>query len=174
MEKSNITDKSTIEQAINQALGQVVKQVKHWTRKELVNILDQQRKQDQPLIVPLGSNCYLIGNYAIRPYQDHWLMIYRYNDQELVFANKTAAIFYAVCQQRGRTQLADQIYTYDNACVRLSRDHTRFRQRLEHSQQRGHGSQDLYRSRYLETQAQLRHQQQLLEKSLKMAKYIKL
>ena len=171
MDKYNTVDKLTIEQTIDRALKQVVTQVKHWSRKELENLLDQ-KNQPQPLIVPLGRNCYLIGNYALRSINHTWAMIYRYNDQELIFLNRHAAIFYAICQQNGRGQLADEIYRYDQACLRINHDVEFYQNKLEHHKNKG--NTELFRSRYLESRARLNHQRQLLEKSLKMAKYIKL
>ena len=172
MDRSNIVDKSTIEQAVNQALSQAVKKITTWTRKELSNSLAQAKATGKtPIIMAFTNNCYLVGDYAIRQCQDQWSMIYRYNDRELVFDSRTSAIFYAVCEQIGRIDLSDQILTYDQEVSRLRIDHSIYHTRLQRSK---NSNADLYRTRYLQTSAQLATAIQRLEKTLRMAKYINL
>ncbi len=169
MAQSNTVSKTTIDQAVKQA----VKHVKGWTRQHLQQVLDRHQKDNVPLIVALGSSGFLIGNYAIRCINERWHMIYRYNDQELEFVRKNSAIFYAVCYQARRGQLADQILKQDNDIDRLQNELSFYRIRIDQAQSRRRTQNlDLYLSRYQETQAQLHHAEKLLEKSLQMAKYI--
>lgn len=172
MDKSIIANKSTIEQAVQAA----VRQVRIWTRRELQALLDQtQHQRQKPIIFPLGKHGFLVGNYAIRRQQDYWCMIYRYNDQELEFTDQESAIMYAVLQQIGRRELADQLLQYDQTCSRLSQEIERFRLRYQQAgRRRNYQQKDLYQFRHDQAQMQLRHSRDLLEKTLKMAKYYNL
>ena len=173
-EKFNILNKSTVEHAVKE----VVKHVKRWTRKELETLLASSiiSKEKIPIIVQLDDQCYLIGDYACSLINDHWHLIYRNSDKELEFQNKNSAIFYAICQQTNRYQLAEQILKYDNDILRLRQKANIYRTRYI---QAGKGKQkssysDIYSCRYHESMAKMSHARVLLEKSLKMAKYFNL
>jgi hypothetical protein len=169
MDKSNTVNKQTVEQAILDA----VKHIKNWTKQELSNLLARHKfSKDTILIIPIGHAGYLIGNYALRHVSNEWHMIYRYNDQELVFHNRNAAMFYAICQQTSRISLADQIYNYDQQVHRLDREVDHFRIRIKRSsKKRERDIKQLYDSRYQESVLKLKHARFLLEKTLQMAKY---
>jgi hypothetical protein len=169
MDKSNTVNKQTIEQAIVDA----VKHIKNWTKQELKHLLAQNRfSKDNILIIPIGTAGYLIGNYALRQVNNEWHMIYRYNDIELIFYNRNAAMFYAICQQTHRIPLADQIYCYDQQVNRLDIEAAQFKIRIKQSQNKKNSDQlELYASRHQETTLKLRHARFLLEKTLDLAKY---
>ena len=169
MDTSNTVDKSTIEQAVAQA----VRHVRQWTKQELSNILKEYRPgQEPPLIIPIAGHGMLIGNYAIMNDQGLYQMIYRYNDDQLTFCDRTAAIFYAVCMQIGRSQLADQIKNCDRDINRLNVEAERLRYRLKQAvKKRNSMNIDLYTSRYQETLAQLTQRRHHQEKNLRFAKY---
>lgn len=169
MDKSSTVNKQTIEQAIIEA----VKHIKNWTKLELKNILAQQRfSKDNILIIPIGQSGFLIGNYALRHVDKEWHMIYRYNDIELVFYNRNAAMFYAICQQTNRINLADQILNYDQQVNRLDIESNYFRIRIKRSERKKDPQlKYLYASRYQESILKLQHAKFLLEKTLDLAKY---
>lgn len=171
--KSNILSKSTVEQAVKE----VVKHVKRWTRKELEVLLNTNNSRVKiPIIVPLDDHCYLIGNYACCFKDDCWSLIYRNNDKELQFQNKSSALFYAICQQTSRYQLAEQILKYDNDILRLKFKAELYRNRyyLAKKNKRSGHSSEVYSCRYNETVSKIGHARVLLEKSLKSAKYFNL
>jgi hypothetical protein len=170
MDKSITVNKSKVEEAVKYA----VKHVKSWTREELKKLLNTPRsRQDLPLIIQIGNHGYIIGNYAIKQVHDRWHMIYNYSDDTLVFANKHAAIFYAVCNQIGRTAMADEIKNCDEDINRLIVEVDRLKLRLQQAIKRKNSMNiDLYRSRYEQALAQLKTRQFRLEKTLKSAKYI--
>ena len=171
MVKSNIEDRSQVEKAVLQA----VKHVKTWTRKELQSLLSKNSaKHDPPLIIELNNSLYLIGNYAINRWDNCWHMIYRYNDDEIVFTSRQAAILYAVCQQSNRYELANLILKNDQDISRLTIKTEQYRLRLEQVNRKNRNNLDLYQSRLVESRCQLRYSQFLLEKNLKLAKYFNL
>lgn len=164
MEKFSIENKLIVEHAVEQA----VDLVKSWTRQELENLVSKNNiKKKQLLILPLGKHGFIIGNYALKPVEDQWYMLYRYHDKELVFKHKNAAMFYAICQSLGNNKLAEQLLGYDQEINRLNVEADRLKQRIE----RKNKNYDLYLNRYYQTRAQLQQKRFLLEKSLKLAKY---
>lgn len=166
---SNTVDKKQVEQAVDH----VVKHIKQWTRAELADIINQKKPKNQkPLIIELDTNNLLVGNYAIKHYLDSWILIYRYNDQELWFEYKNSAIFYAICQHRNRHDLADQIMSYDQNINRLKREAEHFKKRIQRAKNRPILTRELYSNRLTEVIAHLKHQHHLLEKTLKIAKYL--
>jgi hypothetical protein len=169
MDKSNTVNKQIIEQAIIEA----VKHIRYWTKKELSNLLVQHRfSKDNILIIPVGTSCFLVGNYAIRKHNNEWHMIYRYNDNELKFQSRNAALFYSICMQTNRQQLADLIYTQDQHVNRLSIETDRYQIRLKHlSRNKNLDLRQLYTSRHDDSKLKLKHARFLLEKSLTIAKY---
>jgi len=169
MDKSHIENKSQIEQAVKLA----IRHVREWTRSELRTILSKPRVRTEiPIIIPLGPRGFLVGDYAMLQTGSVWNMIYRYNDQELEFVERDAAIFYAVCQQTNRLSMAEQLYKYDQNINRLNVKVEQFKTRLERaSRNRNSNAKDLYVSRHSETVAQLKRNQFLLEKTLNLAKY---
>lgn len=166
---SNTVDKKQVEQAVDH----VVKHIKQWTKAELAEIINQKKPRNQsPLIVELSANHFLVGNYAIKHYVDSWVLIYRYNDQELCFEYKNSAIFYAICQHRNRYDLSDQIMLYDQNINRLKREAEHFKQRIQRAKNRPMLTRELYTNRLTQVTVNLRHQHHLLEKTLKIAKYL--
>jgi len=171
MEKYNTVDKKQVEQAV----AQTVKYLSSWTRQQLKEILNQQANQKKPLIVKLGNNGYLVGNYALRKNSDSWSMIYRYDDQELLFSNHESAMFYAILQQTGKILLANQIFNQDQSVSRLQSKILMYKLRYQRSDKKKNQSHcDLYLSRYNQAQMQLQDIQFQLKKSLQMAKYYNL
>jgi len=172
-EKFNILNTSIVEQAVDEA----VRRVKHWTRKELEILLNRKNSQEKiPIIVQIDKHCFLVGNYACLNKDDHWYLIYRNNDQELQFQEKNSAVFYAICYQTNRYQLAEQILKYDNDILRLKIKADLYRMRYDKSikTKKHTDAGNIYSCRYYETRARILRAQGLLEKSLKLAKYFNL
>lgn len=165
MEESNIKNKQVLEQAVNEA----VSTVKQFTKKEIARLL--QDPKTQPLIIPVGDLGFIIGSYAIKQYKDLWYVALIYNlSDETAFQNRFAAIFYALSLQNKNYNLAQEIVRYDLDVDRIGQKVNRYRRLLKTkpSQQ----LQAVYSCRLQEFEHQLRHKQNLLTKSLKMAKYI--
>lgn len=167
------TTKNKIVTNVEKEIDQVVKKIKKWTRKELQRLIDDKKKQDpKPLIVPINERLILVGNYAIQNIANQWHMIYRYNDKEIIFINKKAAILYAICCQTSKFTLSDQILRYDQDIDRLGIEIHRLQQRFDASLKKGKtGYIDLYLSKQQEASARLINKKNQLEKILDMAKY---
>lgn len=168
MDRSNIANKSAIERAVKIA----VNEVRSWTRQELKSILSNPNSNNHPLIIPVGQG-FIIGNYAIKPMSGQWHVVYRYNDTEQCFSTKRTAMFYVILQQINQHDLAARILEYDTNINRLTIEVERFRTRMTQSaRKKNFAAYDLYTNRHQESMTRLQHNQFLLEKSLKMAKYI--
>jgi hypothetical protein len=76
-------------------------------------------------------------------------------------------------QQINQHDLAARILEYDTNINRLTIEVERFRTRMTQSaRKKNFAAYDLYTNRHQESMTRLQHNQFLLEKSLKMAKYI--
>jgi len=168
MDRSTIANKSAIERAVKFA----VNEVRTWTRQELKSILSNPTPDKHPLIIPVG-NGFIIGNYAMKPIAGQWHVLYRYNDTEHMFVTKHSAMLYVILQQLNRYELASRILEYNTNINRLTIETERFRIRISQAAgKKNFVAYDLYTNRYQESMTKLQHNQFLLEKSLKMAKYI--
>jgi hypothetical protein len=164
MEESNIKNKQVLEQAVNEAVASV----RQFTKKEIARLLQDPKKQ--PLIIPVTDTGFIIGSYAIKQYKDLWYVALIYNlDDEVVFQNRFAAIFYALSLKHKNYRLAQELVQYDLDIDRISEKVNRYKHLLKRKpSQQAHA---VYASRLQEFEHQLRHKQILLTKSLKMAKY---
>lgn len=165
----NSVDTSTIEKIVDQA----VDYFRDWTSKELDHLLSTTDKNNLPIITTLGKNGYIVGNYAICCL-DHkwWRVCYRYSDQEYIFANKIAAIHYAICQQTDRYVTADRILKQDQEVGRHTTKSDFFKTRFNRAlQQKNSQKSEFFKIRYQETAIKLSYAKSLLEKSLRSAKY---
>lgn len=170
MEKSSFVNTLTIDQMVQGTLSYL----RDWTKKEFDSILTETAKNKTPVIAPVGGRGYVVGNYGIIPTENKkwWRVSYRYSDQEYLFANKAAAVCFAVSHQTGRWLLADRILREDQEVgkFQLKKDHFRIRfERACRSKNRDRA--DLFRNRYQEASLRLMQAQSLLEKSLKSTKY---
>jgi hypothetical protein len=169
MDQSNIINKKILEQAVNEA----VNVVRQWTIRELVNLINSRESKKNLTIIPIGSNGYIIGNYALKIRDDHCYLLHRYSDQELYFDNKMAGFWYAICDSGNRIEISREIKNYDSMVDKLHIEVNRFKYRLLRAKKlKNYHNIDLYSCRMTESVLQLRHYQFLLEKSLKSAKYL--
>lgn len=170
MVQSNSLDTSTIENLVKRA----VDYLRQWTGHELETIITQSLKDSRPIIAEIGKQVYLVGHYCIRQVDNKWWqVIYRYSDNDgHYFANRTAAVCYAVCQQTGKLVLADRILKLDQDVGRFLIKTDFFKARFYQAQQKNNLAKvDLFKNRYFEAKIRLTEAQHQLEKSLKSAKY---
>lgn len=171
MEKSNIIDISTVEQAVKG----VVSYVKTWTQSELENVIEQSIKERHPIILNLGKKGYLVGNCAIDLCNKRWWRLrFRFSNQEYLFTNKVSAICFAYYNQIGRHDRADRILKEDDDVARLTIKTEHYYHRYQQAQKKKNVHRtDLFLVRYQESSLRLSASKSLLEKTLKSAKYIK-
>lgn len=164
MEESNIINKQVLEQAVDQ----VVVEFKKFTKKEIARLLKDPK--NQPIIVPVQDNGFIIGTYALKHYGNLWYVASIYDlDREVVFQNRLAAIFYAISQHNKNYKLAREIFQYDLAIDQITQKIQRYKILIKRKP--GSASRDIFATRLHELECQLYHKRILLAKSLKMAKY---
>lgn len=166
MDKSNTLSSQDIEQAVEQA----VDSVKTFTQKELVKLLSS-NKTEFPVLIPVADRGYIIGTNLVKNYKNIWCVASIHDlDQELIFEQKLAAIFYALADFKRNYQLAQEIARYDIEIARLNKKIALYKQK---KQQRQDSVKRLsYSDRLTECEYKLAHKKFLLAKTLKMAKYI--
>lgn len=171
MEKLNTLSTSTVEQFVNQAITYV----QHWTKKELLTILEKKQSvSSTPVIIQIGKRGFLVGNYAMQPIERNWWRVsYRYDEEaEYIFSTKASALYFIYYRHKNNFQRSDNILTEDEQVRRwqLKSDHYQYRYK-QCLKKKNYDKADLFYNRYQEAMCRLNHSKNLLEKSLKSAKY---
>jgi hypothetical protein len=172
MAKSNSINISTVEQAVNNA----VDYLKKWSHEELARLMEQTSKGHQtPLIIKVPNKGYVIGNYFLEQIDNRWWRLtYRYGDREYIFFNKLSAVCYAVYSQTNNCTRAERILQDDEQVGRLTLKTEQYYFRYQQAiKKKNTHKTDLFLVRYQESLQKLSNSKNLLEKSLKSAKYIK-
>lgn len=162
-----------IENIVDQAVGYL----QDWTKKEFLAMLAENSKPGaDPLIVKFGGQGYLIGNYALQPMNQNWWRVsYRFNDDEIVFSNKMAALCYILYRRDNRYHQADQVLKNDAEVCRWTVKSEQYYYRFKQARKKKKFEKsDLFLDRYQETVFKLNQSKALLEKSLRSAKYFKM
>jgi hypothetical protein len=171
MDKLNSINTVTIEQIVDRA----VLYLKNWTHNELNAILKKSVDERQPIIVNLKNQKWLVGNYLISQYNQRWWKLkHRFTSDEQIFSNKLSAIYYAYHYQIGYLARANNILKEDDDVSRLLLKTEQYKQRfLQAKKKKNLHKIDLFFTRYQESALKLSASKNLLEKTLRSAKYIK-
>ncbi len=171
MDKSNIITVQEIEKIVSGT----VDYCKNWTRTELLSMMVRQGSNRLPIMIKVSNNGYIIGRHMIDQQRNgDWKLEHYMGDFSYVFSNKLSAVCFSVMHQTGRTNQAVQIRLQDNNVSRLTTKSEQFYHRYQqYSKKKDTTKSDIFLTRYLETKHKLKQSKNLLEKSLKSAKYIK-
>lgn len=160
---------------VDWAIKSTVKYIKQWSDRELENLFSSGSFAGNiPIIIQLGDSGYIVGNYSLLKTQDdRWQLNYRYSDFQKIFDDKKAAFLFAIYYQTGKVRLADKIYESDLA-VSILADKVQFFKQRAHLARRNKNfdKSDFYQLRLNEYCMRLARAKVLLEKNLKMTKYI--
>lgn len=166
MDKLPTVDQNLIKSVVNMA----VSMVGQWTRHELVKLLNQKKSsKENPIIIPIGKQGYIVGNYAIKKTHDCYAMMYRYSDKELEFNTLTNAVNYSICQHRRQNQIADQILNLDNQIGNLQNKEKLYQYKVQHC--KDIFKRDYFSNRLTQIRSNLATAKLRLEKTLNQAKY---
>lgn len=165
----------TAESLIKEELGKFVidlaiTRVNHWAKNELNYI---RHALDQPVVVPLNQNLWVIGNYFIKHLGQHRYRVSADKKTIHVFYSKRAAVFYAVLTRMHHFKTADGLLTDDRLVGKLYDDLEFYTSKLVNSKKADNFKYQLWLTRYVETKSQLAQARQELEKRLNSAKYMK-
>lgn len=166
MDKLPIIDQSTLKAVVDRA----VSMVGSWTRHELINIVNNTKlNKHDPIIVPIGKNGYIVGNYAIKKIQNHYKMMYRYNDKELEFNSLSNAVNYSICQHRKQNQTANEILKLDTQIGNLLIEEQLYQNKIKRVKDMF--KKDYYSNRLTQVRSNLNLAKHRLEKTTNQAKY---
>lgn len=171
MEKSNTVNSSKIDLAVKSA----VKYIKQWSQAELEKLFTEDVDiGGKPLIAQLGEHIYVVGNYVLfKNDSKQWQLNYRYSDFQRLFEDKRAGLLFAIYYQTGKTKLADKLYECDAEVARLNDKVFLLGQRSKQARRgKEFNKYDHYQVRFNEYNMRLQQAKSLLEKNLKMTKYI--
>jgi hypothetical protein len=157
---------------VEQAARATTEYLKAWTDRELQH-LTQEKKI--PVCLPIGDHGFLIGRYRMQSIGKHtWRVLD--NNQEFVhdFSRKLSAVFYCLTSQLNKLNLAREILTADTAVGKLELDQDYYMYSIKnYAKKQDFFRVDLARLRYIQAQHQLRFANQELEKTINIAKYLK-
>jgi hypothetical protein len=130
--------------------------------------------QKTPYIWPLGDLGYVVGRYRVLNDRGIWQL--RNSDNQLIqnFSDKLSAVFYTLCYQSQRYNIADSISLADAAVLRLRNDIQHYESSVKRAKiAKKFDSADIWTARLFDARLQLRDANNQLQKSLSHAKYIK-
>jgi hypothetical protein len=156
---------------LKKEIDHTVEYIDHWQKRELSLLL----LKNIPILVPLGTNALVVGRFAVKKHDDFWHTMDTRNDKERKFKFKNSAILYALCDLKGHSELADEIFSYDNQVVKLSNDIEIYKYRHDTASK----NKDYWRADYFSilcgsSQYKLEDAVRQLQKSINLAKYYKI
>ena len=157
---------------VEQAARATTEYLKAWTDRELQDLVLNQKI---PVCLPIGDHGFLIGRYRMSPIGKHtWRVLD--NNQEFVhdFSRKLSAVFYCLTTQLNKLNLAREILTADTAVGKLELDQDYYMYSIKnYTKKQDFFRVDLAKLRYIQAEHQLRFANQELEKTINIAKYLK-
>ena len=161
-------------QVVQSEIEQTVQYVQRWQRSELSKLL-LQNKTPVPVCVEINPNTYIIGRYAIKKLNNLWYSLDSRDESEQKFNSKLSAVLHALCDLRGRKELANEILEYDNRVMKLSTDLAIYKhRRLSSIRKKNFWRSDYFQIREDSTNYQLEEAKKQLQKSINLAKYYKI
>ena len=163
MNQLNIQSRQEFDDIVDRA-GQYIA---HWIQHQLHAI-----KKNKKLLIEIGTNNYLLGNYQIREQQSMWAVIY---DKKLIheFLSQTAAFLYCLHHRSNEIQSAEYLRTLDQSLSTLINEKQRYLIRVRDSKL-NENQRQLNRARLSETQQRINMLSNQIQKILIAAKYKKI
>lgn len=157
---------------IEQAADLTTRYLKEWTDRELQNLVINEKL---PVCLPIGNRGFLIGRYKmLQINKDCWRVIDN-NDEHLHdFGRKLSAVFYCLTTQLNKLNLAREILVADTKVSKLEVDQDYYTHSLRiNLKKQDYFRADLAEMRYMQTKQQLSFAIEELEKTINIAKYLK-
>lgn len=160
MAKSTIKNKSTEFD---------LEKIRRFTENELAKLANA----ELPFCYQIGSDI-LVGKSKIIKIDDRCWRVFVAGQQIFDFFNRKDAIFYCIAVHQKQDKLANDIKTGDSLLNRLEFESILYRQRYKKANEKGDDwGAEYYSNRYTETQHRLEQVKKELQKSINLAKYIK-
>ena len=134
-----------------------------------------EEKANTFLCLKVSDKKYQVGKYTVVNDNSEWMVSKQTNDDVIAFNERVNAVAYCALMHTGRQRNAQEVHTLDHRISQLSDDEYRFKVQLNNAiDKKDEWKIDLYNARYSDTKAHLRSVRDRIQKTLHMAKYIKL
>lgn len=163
--KAKLHSRKKLSKKENRLVDHAANYIIDWTKKELRKFVNQ------PVVIQIGDYGFCVGKYTITgKSKKSWVV---HSDNKLVhdFTSKTNAILYCLCETNNSYNSAKELLDLDSKIGRLENDLEQYKYWLTTTKDRF--KTELYLNRYLDAKYQYQTQNDILKKTLKMAKYIK-
>jgi hypothetical protein len=155
----------------NESASFDIEKIRRFTQDELVRIADA--PSELPFCYQIGTDV-LVGRYRVVKVDDRCWRVQEHDQILFDFFNRKDAIFYCIALHKEKLQLAQDIRDCDSLLNRLEFDAALYRLRYKKAQETGDSwGEEFYSTRYQETQHRIETAKKELQKSLNLAKYIK-
>ena len=145
--------------------------ISQWTEQELQTITKNER---MPYIWPIEGVGYIIGHYRVLNNRGIWQVRDKDNELLYTFTEKLSAVFYVLCDVTKRYNLARNLRVADERVNRLRNDVVHYEASVKRAKKnKKFDNLDIWKARLNESNTQLQHANQELQKTLNSAKYIK-
>ena len=166
------TEKSFTKKDADEDILGFVNLVKNFTYTELHNIL---RKSDGSIVYSANNKEYFVGRYIVTRTVDTWTVTTQLGDPQHEFYSKSAAIFYCVALMKVQINLAQKLEKHDYAVLVNKNQMDFYRQKLNSVLKAGDQfKSELCAAKHSFSKHKYTHAKKELEKTLSMAKYLKL
>ena len=146
-----------------------LEKIRRFTEQELAKLANS----ELPFCYQIGTDV-LVGRSKVVKINDKCWSVYVENQHIFDFFSRKDAIFYCIAVHRKQYQLANDIKTADDALNKLEFEASLYRHRYKKANEKQDtwGS-EYYSTKYQETVHKLNRVKKELQKSLNLAKYIK-
>lgn len=147
----------------------VLEKIRRFTEQELA----KQTNSELPFCYQIGTDVLVGQNKVVKIDAKTW-QVYTVNGKILEFYSRKNAIFYCIALHQHQSNLALQILENDSLLNKLEFEAVLYRHRYKSATQKQDAwGAEYYSNKYLEIQHRLEQVKKELQKSLNLAKYIK-
>jgi len=148
-----------------------VEKIRRFTQTELTKLA--QTESELPLCYQVGTDV-LVGTNRVIKIDDRCWRVIEEGQQAFDFFTRKDAIFYCIALHKQQIQLANEIRDNDSLLNKLEFEASLYRLRYKKAQDKGDTwGEEFFSNRYTETQHRIDLVKKELQKSLNLAKYIK-
>lgn len=165
-------EKSYTKRRVDEAIVGIINQVKEFTYSELYEIITTSK---DPLVYAVSDTEYVLSRYIVVKTNDVWRVMTHLGDVDHDFHNKNSAILYALMLMHNKINLSEKIARADTDVLHSKTEMDLYRIKLTAA---GKGTdafkQELFAAKFSNSRFKYIKAREDLEKTLRMAKYLKL
>lgn len=156
---------------VDEAANGFIEIVKEFAYPELYKLLTNSK---EPLIYQVSKTEYVLGRYIITKERHFWRVHTYLGDIQGEFHSKVSAIVYTFLLMRNNLTLSQKIVEEDNRVLKNKWEMDFYQSKLRESGSESEFKRELYAAKYSNGKVKYTIAKEELEKTLKMAKYLKL